>query len=499
MASSSVSQESLDTVDYEQSARKSKIRSLRAKGVLPRSSEREADPNDKENGDEGFSGEHESPSRGGVGRAKDKRTRPSHLKGKMGLKDKRKLREKRRSTGVVHLQSTESTDDTLDDEDIVEEGTELKTVSETKKNTSYNEAFSVEGRRHRTNDVARKAALYNERVDDNQPQSPSDRFGGRSAYNAVRNKSPSDLEADLEDNQDYDSTVSHSETNLSVIGKSESTDSNTYSPKTSRPPNSVYSRISPSDPTLSTYKPSSPRNNLLWESPRTNKQSSPSSDHDTKTTHTVLNRFPFAANQNQNKDSDQSNKPKSFPSVLSRFPQSNHDQENKSQSNIEKDSQKQSYHDSSQFRSTYRDLDSKSRTHDVETKTKSPPSYRSNHGNTENQTGSHHREKFIENLNSSNQRRYPRHNFEDSSSKLDEERAKFKEEKTKLEKKLDEEREENRQLKSMLETRDQKIVELEREIYCLNKDLEDLDEDYQKLQVENHALIRTVSQLSTRV
>lgn len=34
--------------------------------------------------------------------------------------------------------------------------------------------------------------------------------------------SPSDLEADLEDNQDYDSTVSHSETNLTLIGRSES-------------------------------------------------------------------------------------------------------------------------------------------------------------------------------------------------------------------------------------------------------------------------------------
>jgi hypothetical protein len=31
--------------------------------------------------------------------------------------------------------------------------------------------------------------------------------------------SPSDLEADLEDNQDYDSTVSQSETNLSIIGQ----------------------------------------------------------------------------------------------------------------------------------------------------------------------------------------------------------------------------------------------------------------------------------------
>ena len=47
-------------------------------------------------------------------------------------------------------------------------------MSETRKNTSYNEAFSTEGRRHRVNDVARKAMMYNDRVDDNQPQSPSD-------------------------------------------------------------------------------------------------------------------------------------------------------------------------------------------------------------------------------------------------------------------------------------------------------------------------------------
>ena len=31
--------------------------------------------------------------------------------------------------------------------------------------------------------------------------------------------SPSDLDADLEDNQDYDSTVSQSETNLTTIGQ----------------------------------------------------------------------------------------------------------------------------------------------------------------------------------------------------------------------------------------------------------------------------------------
>ena len=47
--------------------------------------------------------DHESPTRLAA-RLKDKRIRPNHLhKGKAG-KDKRKLREKRRSTGVVHLQ-----------------------------------------------------------------------------------------------------------------------------------------------------------------------------------------------------------------------------------------------------------------------------------------------------------------------------------------------------------------------------------------------------------
>ena len=39
--------------------------------------------------------------------------------------------------------------------------------------------------------------------------------------------SPSDLEADLEDNQDYDSTVSQSETNPSIIGQASSSSSST--------------------------------------------------------------------------------------------------------------------------------------------------------------------------------------------------------------------------------------------------------------------------------
>lgn len=115
MASSSVSQESLDIEDFELNARKSRVRAMRAQRVLnPRSGERDlegsGDGKDM-NGDEGTGlsppeplGIHDSPTRASaVQRAKDKRARQ---KGKLP-KDKRKLREKRRSTGVVHLASTE--------------------------------------------------------------------------------------------------------------------------------------------------------------------------------------------------------------------------------------------------------------------------------------------------------------------------------------------------------------------------------------------------------
>ncbi|XP_033739692.1 PRKC apoptosis WT1 regulator protein-like [Pecten maximus] len=221
MASSSVSQESLDTDDFATSARKSKIRTLRARGLnpLPRSTdrEREEDPCDRDRFDEdtdtpgwGVIPEHESPSRcSAASRTKDKRTRPNHLhKGKLP-KDKRKLREKRRSTGVglgglAHLASTESTGDSLDEDDEDPKGS-----TETKRNTSYNEI-----------------------IDEDNPQTPSDDHRIPKGFISRRTKSPSDLEADLEDNQDYDSTVSQSETNLTLIGKSDSTESNyVHSPK----------------------------------------------------------------------------------------------------------------------------------------------------------------------------------------------------------------------------------------------------------------------------
>jgi hypothetical protein len=96
-------------------------------------------------------------------------------------KDKRKLREKRRSSGLMHAQSAESTGDSLDETD--------------------------------TDPVAQKCSGHNEVIDADNPQTPEEdrkAYGGRK----VRSKSPSDLEADFEDNQDYDSTVSQSETKL---------------------------------------------------------------------------------------------------------------------------------------------------------------------------------------------------------------------------------------------------------------------------------------------
>ena len=113
MASSSVSQESLDIDDIEISNRQSRVR--RARGaMMPKLGDRGVDSYDRRdlNGDnsndDGVIPEHESPSRTmASSRTRDKRNRPNHLhKGKLP-KDKRKLREKRRSTGVVNLQSTE--------------------------------------------------------------------------------------------------------------------------------------------------------------------------------------------------------------------------------------------------------------------------------------------------------------------------------------------------------------------------------------------------------
>ncbi len=148
MASSSVSQESLDHEDYEITARRNRhIRPIRTRAGVPSSRGLAGAAGAAAGGDtcaagtgiaplatqeggspihihpaHGSSGgmlhthtphthgqEHESPTRSATqARLKEKRSRPNHLHKGKTAKDKRKLREKRRSTGVVRgLPSTE--------------------------------------------------------------------------------------------------------------------------------------------------------------------------------------------------------------------------------------------------------------------------------------------------------------------------------------------------------------------------------------------------------
>ncbi|KAK3608923.1 hypothetical protein CHS0354_002562 [Potamilus streckersoni] len=277
MASSSVSQESLDHEDFEPNRRV--VRPRRSRGPMYRSGDRdgwgdaagERDGSREQNGDygieEGQGGygaipEHDSPTRvSAVSRAKDKR-RPNHLHKGKPPKDKRKLREKRRSTGVVHLASTESTGDSLDDDEE-----EDKILSEAKRNMAYNEV-----------------------IDADNPQTPSEVPRG---FGVNRNKSPSDLEADLEDNQDYDSAVSQSDTNLTLIDSSEHT---TTTAREQQPPRNAYYN-----------KGSAPSRYTLGSSEqvRQARLSSNTSDQDSKTplsstsssssslSSSVLTRYPY--------------------------------------------------------------------------------------------------------------------------------------------------------------------------------------------------------------
>ena len=125
MASSSLSQESLDKEELEYNARRSRIRAIRTRGVPHKASGAgvTGDCMDSQGTDQvdgtSYPGnmlgtpqtqgqDHESPTRSSTAaRLKEKRSRPNHLHKGKTAKDKRKLREKRRSTGVVHLPSTE--------------------------------------------------------------------------------------------------------------------------------------------------------------------------------------------------------------------------------------------------------------------------------------------------------------------------------------------------------------------------------------------------------
>lgn len=141
MASSSLSQESLDHDDFDLSNRRSRMKGTRSRAIPIYKNESVETTDDKDVDDEDYSSkagsmqpldeqsatlvassagmvdhisfspgcmlfpsDHDSPTRAKV---KDKRGWPGHLHKAKPAKDKRKLREKRRSSGLVHMQSTE--------------------------------------------------------------------------------------------------------------------------------------------------------------------------------------------------------------------------------------------------------------------------------------------------------------------------------------------------------------------------------------------------------
>ena len=121
MASSSVSQEDFDN-DFELTSRRSRIRNARARVGLPRTGDASSinfqrnRPNAEElqgvcdaSSNNVLPPEHENQQTKPIMRKQDKRVtgRSTHINKGKQQRDRRKLREKRRSTGVVHLPSTE--------------------------------------------------------------------------------------------------------------------------------------------------------------------------------------------------------------------------------------------------------------------------------------------------------------------------------------------------------------------------------------------------------
>ncbi|XP_024883893.1 uncharacterized protein LOC143902612 isoform X3 [Temnothorax americanus] len=200
MASSSVSQEDFDN-DFELTSRRPRIRTARTRVVPARTGDVSSISFQKNTTDvEESQGvydassnpvlptEHENPQSKPIIRKQDKRVtgRPTHINKGKQQRDRRKLREKRRSTGVVHLPSTESTGGSTGEDEEELSGTCL----ETKHNTHHNEFLDHELIEERN------ARIYTQR----------------------RNKSHSDLEAD---DEEFDSLNQSDSINQSDHGNHE--------------------------------------------------------------------------------------------------------------------------------------------------------------------------------------------------------------------------------------------------------------------------------------
>ncbi|XP_031833812.1 uncharacterized protein LOC116427512 isoform X7 [Nomia melanderi] len=207
MASSSVSQEDFD--DYELASRRSRIRTARARVGPPRTGDtssinfQKSTPNVEESQgvcetSSNSVPSHENQQNKPIMRKQDKRVtgrvfsvvsclhRPTHINKGKQQRDRRKLREKRRSTGVVHLPSTESTGGSTGEDEEELSGTCL----ETKHNTYHNEFLDPELIEDRT------AKMFTQR----------------------RNKSHSDFEAD---DEEFDSLNQSDSVNQSDHGNHE--------------------------------------------------------------------------------------------------------------------------------------------------------------------------------------------------------------------------------------------------------------------------------------
>ncbi|CAL1686041.1 unnamed protein product [Lasius platythorax] len=200
MASSSVSQEDFDN-DFELTSRRSRIRTARARVGPPRTGDvssisfQKSTPDVEESqgaydasSNPMLLSEHDNLQSKPMMRKQDKRVtgRPTHINKGKQQRDRRKLREKRRSTGVVHLPSTESTGNSTGEDEEELTGTCL----ETKHNTHHNEFLDHELIEDRT------ARMYTQR----------------------RNKSHSDLEAD---DEEFDSLNQSDSINQSDHGNHE--------------------------------------------------------------------------------------------------------------------------------------------------------------------------------------------------------------------------------------------------------------------------------------
>ncbi|KAK9304356.1 hypothetical protein QLX08_004328 [Tetragonisca angustula] len=225
MASSSVSQEDFDN-DFELTSRRSRIRTARARVVPPRTGDSSSINFQKsaQNVEESqgvcdtssnsvLPPEHENQQNKPIMRKQDKRVtgrvfsvvsclhRPTHINKGKQQRDRRKLREKRRSTGVVHLPSTESTGGSTgeDEEDL------SGTCLETKHNTHHNEFLDHELIEERT------AKMFTQRRNKRHY-----RTSYRSCIN--RHGCHSDLEAD---DEEFDSLNQSDSVNQSDHGNHE--------------------------------------------------------------------------------------------------------------------------------------------------------------------------------------------------------------------------------------------------------------------------------------